>query len=434
MEYTVEDLSPVKKKVHITVDAKEVEAAIMAAVALYRSSVQLDGFRKGKVPASVIESRFRDKIYEEAKQDLVNVHINNVVQELGVSPVSGIDFDGKGLERDEAFVYSISFEVLPTFDLPPYEGMEIEQEKAVVTDAEVEEFIERIRKDRATLEVAQGNGPAVDGQVADIDFAAFENGEPLEGISSQNFQMNLGEGQALEDFEKLVKSTALGETKEGDVTFPEDFLAPDLAGKTITMKVTVHAIKERKLPELNDELAKSMGQENLEALRNAFVDSYTKSRNNLHKGTAQKQLLDSLLKMVEFDLPESMVETHTRSLLAERQSKLESQGKSLASLGKSLEELTAEMREEAEKITRAQVFLMTAGKKENVEVQEQEVDMAIYQMAQRSGQDFKQLRDDYIRSNAIFTLRDRIMADKAMEAIYGKAKVVEVEGKAAPTA
>ncbi len=433
MEYTVEDLSPVKKKVNITVDAKEVEAAIMAAVALYRSSVKIDGFRQGKVPSSVIEKRFRDKIYEEAKQDLVNVHINNVIQELNVSPVSSIDFDGEGIERDVPFVYSISFEVLPSFDLPAYEGMEIKQEKAVVSDTEVEEFIERIRKDRATLEVAEGNGPAVDGQAVEIDFAAFEDGKALEGISSQNFQMNLGEGQALEDFEKLVKSTALGETKEGDVTFPEDFLAPDLAGKTITMKVTVHAIKERKLPELNDDLAKSMGQESLESLRKAFVDSYTKSRENLHKGAAQKQLLDSLLKMVEFDLPESMVETHTRSLLAERQAKLESQGKNLSSLGKSMEDLTKEMREEAENITRAQVFLMTVGKKENVEVQEQEVDMVIYQMAQRSGQDYKQLRDDYVRSNAIFTLRDRIMADKAMEAIYAKTNVVYVETAEAKT-
>lgn len=429
MEYTVEDLSPVKKKVHITVDPKEVEAGIMAAVALYRTTVKLDGFRKGKVPASVIESRFRDKIYEEAKQDLVNVHINEVVQALGLSPVSSIDFDGKGLERDIPYVYSISFEVLPTFDLPPYEGMDVEQEKAVVKDEEVEEVIGRLLKERAELVPAEGKGPAVDGQVAEIDFAAFENGVPLEGISAQNFQLSLGERQALEAFEDLVKSTSLGESKEGDVTFPEDFLAPDLAGKTVTMKITVHAIKDRKTPELNAELAKTVGYDSMEKLRAAIVDSYSTSRNNLHKAAAQKVLLDKLLKMVDFPLPDTIVDNHLRGIIADRKHRMERQGKSLESLGQSLEELTAEVRPEAESIARAQVLLLSVARKEELEVAEQEVDMAIFQMSQRTGEDFKQLKDAYVRSNGIFTLRDRLLADKAMEAIYTKAKVTEVEAK-----
>ena len=429
MEYTVEDVSPVKKKVQITVDPKEVEAAIMAAVALYRTSVKLDGFRKGKVPASVIESRFRDKIYEEAKQDLVNVHINEVVQALGATPVSSIDFDGKGLERDKPYVYSISFEVLPTFELPPYEGMEVEQEKAVVKDEEVQEVIDRILKERAELVPAEGKGPAVDGQVVELDFAAYENGVAVEGIAAQNFQLSLGERQALEAFEELVKTIAIGETKEGDVTFPADFIAPDLAGKTVTMKITVHAIKDRKTPELNDELAKTLGVENVEKLRAAIVESYSSSRNNLYKGAAQKVLLDRLLKMVDFPLPEALVENHLRSILSDRKHRLERQGKSLQSLGKSMEELTAEVRPEAENIARAQTLLLSVARKEGLEVSEQEVNMAIFQMSQRSGEDFKQLKEAYERSGGIFTLRDRLQADKAMEAIYTKAKVTEVEAK-----
>lgn len=429
MEYTVEDLSPVKKKVHITVDPKEVEAAILATVAVYRTSVKLDGFRKGKVPASVIESRFREKIYEEAKQDLVNVHINEVVQSLGVTPVSSIDFDGKNLERDAPYVYSISFEVLPTFDLPAYEGIEVEQEKAEVKDDEVEEVISRILRDRSELVPAEGNGPAVDGQIVEMDFAAYENGEPIQGIAAQNFQLALGERQALEAFEDLIKIAPLGEEIEGEVSFPADFIAPDLAGKTVTMKIKVHAIKERKTPELDAEFAKSVGYESVEKMREAIVDSYGKTRANLHKADAQKVLLDKLLKMVDFSLPEAMVETHMRSLLADRRNNLERQGKSLDSLGKTMEELTAEIRPEAEAIVRAQVLLLAVARKEGLEVSERDVDFAIFQLAQRSGEDFKQLKDAYERSGAIFTLRDRLLADKGMESIYTKAKVTEVEPK-----
>ncbi len=429
MEYRVEELSPVKKKVHVTVGKEEVQAAIVSTIALYQTSVQVDGFRKGKVPASVIESRFRDKVYAEAKQDLVNVHINTIIEELKESPVSGIQFgdEEEVFVRDQDFIYSISFEVLPTFTIPEYEGMEVLQEKAHVKDSEVEEFIERMRKERSEFVVAEGNGPAVDGQAVEIDFATFENGVPLEGINAQNFQMNLGEGQALKPFEDLVKTVKLGETKEGDVTFPEDFLAPDLAGKTVSMKVTVHSIKERKLPELNDEFAKSMGQDSMEKLREFFIENYKRSRTNLFKSTAQKKLLDKLVAMTEFDLPESMVETHFRSLLAERQQQAEKQGKSLQSMGLDFNDLMEKSRKEAEEITRDQVFLMSVAKKEDLSVEDKEVDMAIYHMAQRSGQDFKQLRDDYVNSGSVFILRDRLLADKAIDAIYDKAKVTEVE-------
>lgn len=429
MEYILEDISSVKKKVQITVDAQEVEAAIKAAVALYRTTVQLDGFRKGKVPASVVEKRFHEKIYQEAKQDLVNVHINEVVGALAVTPISSIDFDGKDMVRGEAYVYSIGFEVLPTFELPVYEGLDIDQEKALVKDDEVDEVVGRILRDRSELVPAEGKGPAVEGQVVELDFAAYENGVALEGIAAQNFQLSLGEHQALDAFEDLVKTVAYGEEKEGEVTFPEDFIAKDLAGKTVTMKVKVHAIKERKLPEMNDALAKSVGYDSVEKLREGIVDSYKKSREGLNKAAAQKTLLDRLLKMVEFELPESMVETHTRTLVAETRSRLERQGKSLEALGKTLEQLITDARPEAENITRVQVFLLTVAAKEGLEVAESEVDQHLYQMCYRSGEDFKEIKDAYVRSGMIFTLRDRLLSDKAMDAIYAKSKVNEVEPK-----
>lgn len=435
MEYTVEDLSPVKKKVTVTVDPKEVEAAIMAAVAIYRTNVQIDGFRKGKVPASVVEKRFAEQIYQEARQDLINVHINEVMQNLSVTPVSGVDIDGaETIVRGEGFTYAISFEVLPAFDLPPYEGLEVEQEKTVVKEEEVEEVFNRVRHDKAKLVPIDGNGPAVDGQVANIDFAAYADGKPIEGIAADNFDIPLGEKQALAVFEDLVKTIALGEEKEGEVTFPEDFIAPDLAGKTVTMKVKVHAIKERQLPEMTDALAKEMGFESMEKMREAILNSYTSSRNNLNKAAAQKTLLDGLLKMVSFDLPESMVETQINSLLADMRVRLERQGKSLASTGKKPEELRAEVRPEAEAIARAQVLLMSIAKKEALDVTEHEVNMALFQMCQRSGEDFKTVREHYERSGLMFSLRDRMLADKAMESIYAKAAITEIEPKEAAKA
>lgn len=435
MEYTVEDISPVKKKVNITTEPKEVEAAIMGAVALYRTSVQLDGFRKGKAPASVVEKRFRDQIYGEARQDLINVHINDVMQKLDVTPVSGLNIVGESaFEKDAPFTYSMEFEVLPAFDLPPYEGIEVEQEKVTITDADVDEVLARIRRDHAKLIPVDGTGPAVDGEVVNIDFAAYEDGKPVEGLGANGFDLALGERQALEDFEKLVKTIRLNEEGEGEISFPEDFLAKDLAGKTLTMKVRVHAIKARQEPELNDELAKLAGAESLEKLREGIAESYRRSRESLNKGAAEKKILDQLLKLVDFPLPESLLETQVRTLLADLRVRLERQGKSLESLGKSAEELRAEVLPQATEITRSQVLLLAIARKENLQVSEQEVTMQLYQLCLRTGEDFKRVREDYERSGMMFTLRDRMLADKAMEAVYARASVKEVEPAAATKA
>lgn len=428
MEYTVEDISPVKKKVNITTEPKEVEAAIMGAVALYRTSVQLDGFRKGKAPASVVEKRFRDQIYGEARQDLINVHINDVMQKLDVTPVSGLNLSGESaFEKDSPFTYSMEFEVLPAFELPPYEGIEVEQEKVDITDADVDEVLARIRRDHAKLVPVDGVGPAVDGQVVNIDFSAFEDGKPVAGLGATGFDLALGERQALEDFEKLVKTVRLNEEGEGEISFPDDFLASELAGKTLTMKVRVHAIKARQEPELNDDLAKLAGAESLEKLREGIAESYRRSRESLNKGAAEKKILDQLLKLVDFPLPDSLLEVQIRSLLADLRVRLERQGKSLDSLGKSEEALRAEVLPQATEITRSQVLLLAIAKKENLQVSEQEVTMQLYQLCLRTGEDFKQVREDYERSGMIFTLRDRMLADKAMEAVYARAKVTEVE-------
>lgn len=428
MDYVVEEVSPVKRRIRITADAKEVEAAVMGAVAMYRTSVKMDGFRPGKAPASILEKRFRDQIYAEARQDLINVHINEVMQKLDVTPVGGLNMANESaFTKEAAFTYDMEFEILPVFALPAYEGMEVEQERTVVTDEEVNEVIERIRVRQSSLVPVDGNGPATDGQVANIDFAASENGVPVPGMHAEGFDLALGEHQALEDFEALVKTVPLNGEAEGDIAFPADFLNPDLAGKTITMKVKVHSIKERRLPELTDDFAKRGGAESMAKMRENIAENCRRSQEALKRGVAQKKLLDSLLKMVDYPLPEAIVDIQQRTLLADMRVRLERQGRSLASLGKNEEELLKEVRPQAEEIARGQVFLLAVAKKEGLDVSTDELQNQVTQIAIQTREDPREIWQSYERSGMLFVLRDRMLADKGMDAIYAKAKVVEVE-------
>lgn len=436
MQYVTEDLSPVKKKITVTVPAEEGEAALGATIAMYRTNITLDGFRKGKVPASIIEQRFHEEVYREATTDLVNVHINEILGENKYNPVSRIDFDGGSLERGKEFVYNISFEVMPEFELPAYEGFEVEQEEPEVNEEEVDAVVERVRGNMAEIITIGETREPKDGEIVIIDFEAFdEKGASIAGIKADNFQLTLGEGQTLPDFEALIKTMKTDEEKEGPVSFPEDFFNPEFAGKTVTMKAKLHGIKEKKLPELDEAFAqKAGGFDNMEKLRDSVRESYLKSRADLNKSAAQKTLLDNLLKMTDFPVPDSMLQSNVNAILGDMQSRLERQGKSLAVLGKTEAALREEVQPEAEMRAKAQVFLLSVARAKEYAVTDQEVDMQLRRMALQSGQDYNAIKDYYTQNNLLFALRDRLLADKGMDEIYDKAVVKLVPPKKTPDA
>lgn len=435
MEYKVEELSPVKRKVTVDVGVEEVHAALAATVALYRKGAEIKGFRKGKVPSSVVEAKFRKQIYGEATTDLINYHINDILGEMKLSPLSRIDVDAKEMERDEAFSYSFSFEIAPTFDLPQYKGLAVEEEDVVVDPKQVDDVIERIRQNMAKTVIIKEERPVASGDIAVIDFQAFQNEVAMEGVAANKFELPLGEGNSLPEFEDIVIGMTPGETRQNELTFPADFINDQLAGQTVSMQVTLHAIKVRNLPEINDDFADlAGGYSSVQDLRDAIEKSYVSTRKQLVKGDAQKKLLDGIKAEVSFELPQSIVEEQIDKQVVELQGKLERQGKSLDSLGKAPAELREDLRPQAEDVVKSSLVLLAIASAENLTVDPQEVDLVLQKMAASTGQDFHSIKDYYEQHNLMIPLKDRVLADKAMELIYENATVTTVPPAAAPNA
>ena len=408
-------------------DVEEVHAALAATVALYRKGADIKGFRKGKVPSSVVEAKFRKQIYGEATTDLINYHINEILGETKLAPLSRIDVDAKEMERDEKFSYSFSFEIAPAFDLPEYKGLEVEEEEVAVDPKQVDDVIERIRQNMAKTVIIKEERQVVSGDIAVIDFQAFQDGAAMEGIAANKFELPLGEGNSLPEFEDIVIGMTPGETVEKELTFPADFINDKLAGQTVTMKVTLHAIKERKLPEIDADFAElAGGYSSVQDLRDAIEKSYLSTRKQLVKGDAQKKLLDGIKAQVSFELPQSIVEEQIDKQIVELQGRLERQGKSLDSLGMKPAELRAEQRPLAEDVVKSSLVLLAIATEEGLTVDPQEVDMVLQKMAASTGQDFHSIKDYYEQHNLMIPLKDRVLADKAMDLIYENAKVTTV--------
>ncbi|WP_243310162.1 trigger factor [Fundidesulfovibrio agrisoli] len=432
MDYNVTEVSPVETKIEVKVPAEEINAALAATTAIYRQNLDLRGFRKGKVPSSLVESKFRKQILREAANDLMNVHINEIMSTLKYLAIAKLDVTPVELEKNKEIEYTITFEHAPNFDLPSYKGLAVEEEEAAASEDEIVQVIDRIRTNMAELKVITDAHLPKDGEVAIVSFRATdENGAEVPGVSAENFQLVLGDNQALPEFEELVKATMPGASNSGKISFPADFINQELAGKTVDMHITLHITKERVLPEMTDELAKQAGNfETVEKLREAISKSYVQSRQQLHRAAAQKKLLDGLLAGVEFELPPALVEEQINLLVGDAKHKIERQGKAPEALGKTDEELRQEMEPKAKEIVKAQLFLLKLSDKEGIETTPQEMDAYFMQVASRTGQDVLAVKQHYEQQGLIVPVRDKILADKAMEFIYSQAKITKVPAKA----
>ncbi len=428
MEYNVEEISPVKRKITVQVPAEEANAAIMTSVALYRAQADIKGFRKGKIPSNVVEAKYRKQIYGEATTDLINYQINEIMSGLSLQPMSRIDVDAKELERDTDFTYSISFEVAPKLELPEYKGLSVEEVKAVVTEAEIADVEARILARNAEVKVIKDVRSPKDGEVATVTFGAYQNDRIVDGIQAENFDLVLGEGQALPEFEELVKTLTTGEEGETDVLFPEDFINENLAGQTVTMKCKLHAVKERIIPEMSDAVAQKAGFKDVETMRKGVEESFVGQRKQMNKSAAQSQLISQLIEAIsDFPLPPAMVEDRIDRLIQDLEYKLDRQGKGLQSLGKTQQQMRDEFRKEAETTVKSEIFLLAVAAEEGLEISAEEIEATLSQLAIQTNQPLHELKKYYEDNGLLIPLKDSLLCDKASELIYDAADVKEIE-------
>lgn len=428
MEFNAQDLTPTRKKVEFSLTAAEVSQAIQKCLVAYQKDLNLPGFRKGKVPLNAIMRRYGDEVKDKATSELVNSTVEKVFVDAGLHPISRLDMDNQEVfKEDTEYKFSISFDVLPVINFPNYEGLEVKEYKEIPSAKDVDDVLIRLAEQGSALIDITEDRQAADGDVVDVDYAGFdEKNEPVDDVKGEHFSLTLGQKQALDDFEALVKTAKVGDEKSGLVKFPEDYGHKPLAGKEVTFKIKLNKIQAKQLPEFNDDFSKLMGFETMVALRDSVTEHLGSSLAQRGRDKAMQELLEIIMKDVEFELPASMKAVRIERIVGDRQYRLERIGKKLEDLGKTPEDLQAEAEAEAVLSLKPQVFLMALAAKENLTVTENELDMALYQMAMRERQeamDFQKLREAYYRSGLINELRDRLMADKALEMVYSKAKI-----------
>ena len=314
MQVSVETTGALERRMEVQVPAERVEKAIDERLKSMSRTVRLKGFRPGKVPVNIVRQQFGPQVRQEVLGDVVQSTFAEAVLQQNLTPATGPRIEPINMEQGSDLKYRAVFEIFPDVQIKGLESIEVNRPQAEVTPADVDAMIENLRQQRPTFVAIDRESRDTDRVT--VDFEGTIEGKAFDGGKGEKVPVVLGAGRMLADFEAGLKGVRAGETKTIDVTFPENYGAQELAGKTAQFALTIHTVEEQKLPELDDEFCKSFGVEEggIERLREEVEDNMRRELADAVQARVKKQVLDGLLAANPLELPKSVVDTQVREL------------------------------------------------------------------------------------------------------------------------
>jgi len=423
MTANVTKLEDNRVRLDVQVPPEAVRQGVEAKVRELGRQVRVPGFRPGKAPRRVIENHLgRDYIYYEALQERLPTWYSEAVVETDLRPIDQpeIHFD-EPLDEEEGFKFSATVAVRPEAELEEYRGLEVPREEVEVSDEQVDEQLEQMRGQFATLAAVEDR-PVQEGDFVIIDFRGerMTTGEPLEGGQAEDYMLEVGRGELLPDFEQNLVGMKAGERKQFGVTFPMEYTEESLRGQSILFHVHVKEIKERDLPPLDDEFAKEASEfETLEELRAAVREQLEAAAEQRVDGEFRTRVLDAVAEKAEVEVPEVMVDEKVEEMLESFERSLRAQGIEPAQYyqlaGTSAEEVKDRVRPDAADTIKKELTLDAVASAERILADEDEVMHQIEHLAEDSDRDPEEITETLRKNGTYALLEEEISRAKALD-------------------
>jgi len=441
-----------KRELSIEIPADVVSKQQEALVQQYSKQARIPGFRKGKVPASMVRNRFSSEITSDVVEHLVPQYFRDAVLKTGLKPVSQPHIYGLEFTLGEPIKFKAAFEVLPEFELADYKEIKADKPEINITDEQVDAEVKQLQERQASFDPVNDDRGAEKGEFVQVSFEATPKGVEADGAeaksegaetkgkaaadaegtgaeagqATQPVQMDevlveIGGANTIPEFTEHLAGAKAGEERSFDVAYPDDFYDKRLAGQTFSYKVKVNAVKKKTLPELNDDFAKELSQEfkTIDDLKKLIRENMEGEQRHKAEHAAKDKLVDELLAKNDFPVPRSLVE-HQIDLRLERGLRaLAAQGMKTEDMRRmDFARLRAGQLEAAIKEVKASVLLAKIAIKENIQVPDDELEREIMAMAQQMKQPVDEVKGRLIKDNAVERLRDRMRSEKALNLLY----------------
>ncbi len=423
-----------KIKLEVEVAAPDVDTALAKAYRKVVKKINLPGFRKGKVPRRILESRFGPEVlHEDALEELVPPAYEQALEEADIDPINQPEFELVQVEEGKPLLFNAVVEVLPEVELGDYKGLKAEQEEVKIDDLQVDHHIYMLREQNARL-VPRENEPAREGDLVTIDFKGYIDGEPFEGGEAEDHSLELGSKSFIPGFEEQLIGVKPDEEIEVKVTFPENYRSEEQAGKEAVFQVKMKQIKEKQLPELNDDFVKEISElETLDEMKADLKEKMLKNAEEQSKSKLEESLIEKVTNASTVKLPEVLVERQIDRMIGDMESYLRQQGLGLDQFlelsGKSMEEMREQNRPEAEKRTKANLVLDAIVKKEGITVDDSEVEEKIAGIAKTYDDQPDRIKGILEQQGRLPVIREEMRIRKVIDLIVDQAEITLVKSE-----
>jgi trigger factor len=386
---TVKKLSETVYEVSVTRNGEELKH-LKEHVLVHFKDAKVDGFRKGHVPADVLEKKFKKEIEGEILNHIISEEYRKAVEENNLSPIADIKLEKYENNEDNVEVV-FTIPVLPEINLGDYKSVKVEKEALDVNDEKVNAEIEIMRSNAGKLKEVADDEAAQDKDVTNINFEGFIDGEAFDGGKAEGFDLTLGSKSFIDTFEDQIIGHKKGDEFDVNVTFPEEYHAENLKGKPAVFKVKVNSIKRKEEAELNEDLAKELGYDSVEDLKAKTKENLTKREETRIENEYRGKVVDAVVDTVNFEIPEAVVEREIQFQINRFAQQLQMQGMSLNQYfemtGQDIEKMRESIKESAEKSVKRDLVLTEIAKAENVQATEEEVNAELDRTALMYGMD-----------------------------------------------
>ena len=425
MNVKVEKQENSKVVLEFTMDKDTFEKELDKAFHKNAKYFKVPGFRNGKVPRNVVEKVYGEGVlYESVIEDNVDDEYRKAVDENNLEVVSKPELDVKQIGKGKDFIYTVTLYVKPEAKVKKYKGLEVKKIDTKVTKKDVDARLESDRQKNARVTSVEDRKLQKD-DISTIDFEGFVDGVAFEGGKADNFELTIGSGQFIPGFEEQLIGMEIGEEREINVTFPEEYHAANLAGKPAMFKVKLISIKEKILPELDDEFAKDVSEfETLDEYKKDLEKKIKEEKEASAKNAKEMAVIDELVKNTEVTVPESMVEDEVENMVEQFKANLSYQGLTLEQycgfMNTDVNGFKTNLKPEAEKNVKMKLALETVAKVEDIKVEDKEIDEKIEELKKQYGS--SDTSDDLNKNeNVRHYMEDKIKQDKLMQIIVDAA-------------
>lgn len=387
MSLQVEQLEHNMAKLTIEVSAEELEGALQKAYQKQKSRINVPGFRKGKVPRQLIEKMYGPEIfYDDAANALIPEAYSKAYDESGLEIVSQPKIDVTQIEKGKPFIFTAEVATKPEVELGEYKGIEVPKYSNRVTQKEIDAKLEEEQLKNARTITVEGR-PVQDKDEVVLDFEGFVDGEAFEGGKGENYPLTIGSGSFIPGFEEQLVGANIGEEKEVNVTFPEDYQAAELAGKPAVFKCTVKKIEVKELPELDDEFAKDVSEfDTLEEYKADIKKNLEEKKADAAKRAKEDAAVDAAVANATMEIPDAMLDTQVNQMIDDFARRMQSQGLTmdqyLQFTGTTLASLQEQMKPQALKRIQTRLVLEKIAEAEAIEIADEKIDEEIAKMAE----------------------------------------------------